>query len=279
MTVDARDAKRKLPAERHDELLAKAVEIAQAEGLSAVTLRRVAADLGVTPGLVSHYFSAAEQLITAAFRSAAVADLAEARSRVDAAGTAVAKMDALMDYVLDDSSDDASALWLEAWSLGRRNAPLATEAKELTAEWLDCIADIVRAGVDDGDFHVVDVDVAARRLLTMIDGLGAQKVVRAVPSDEAKHIAQAYFASELGVGGCGVSVGSARLCATVSLGVATKTSQRRAQRTTHCQTPGRATSPRSAPGPARLRRSRHPRCQCTTAAWSSGCSGGRRWAG
>ena len=200
-SVEARDAKRKLPAERHGELLAKAVEIAKAEGLSAVTLRRVAADLGVTPGLVSHYFSAAEQLITAAFRSAAVADLAEARSRVDAAGTAVAKMDALMDYVLDDSSDDASALWLEAWSLGRRNAPLAAEAKELTAEWLDCIADIVRAGVDDGEFHVVDIDVAARRLLTMIDGLGAQKVVRAVPSDEAKHIAQAYFASELGVAG------------------------------------------------------------------------------
>ena len=79
----------------------------QAEGLSAVTLRRVAADLGVTPGLVSHYFSSAEQLITAAFRSAAVADLAEARSHIDAAPTALAKMDALMDYVLDDSSDDA----------------------------------------------------------------------------------------------------------------------------------------------------------------------------
>ena len=201
MTVEARDAKRKLPAERHSELLARAVEISQAEGLSAVTLRRVAADLGVTPGLVSHYFSAAEQLITAAFRSAAVADLKEARSRVDAAGTAVAKMDALMDYVLDDFSDDASALWLEAWSLGRRNAPLAAEAKELTGEWLDCIAEIVRAGVADGEFHVADVDVAARRLLTMIDGLGAQKVVRAVPSDEAKHIAQAYFASELSVAG------------------------------------------------------------------------------
>lgn len=199
MTVEARDAKRKLPAERHSELLAKAVEISRAEGLSAVTLRRVAADLGVAPGLVSHYFSAAEQLITAAFRSAAVADLDEARSHVDAAPTALAKMDALMDYLLDDSSDDASALWLEAWSLGRRNAALASEAKELTDDWLACIAGIVRAGTQDGEFRVDDVDVAARRLLTMIDGLGAQKVVRAVPSDEAKHIARAYFASELGV--------------------------------------------------------------------------------
>ncbi len=76
MTVEMRDAKRKLPAERHGELLAKAVEISAAEGLSAVTLRRVATDLGVTPGLVSHYFSSAEQLITAAFTTAAVADLA-----------------------------------------------------------------------------------------------------------------------------------------------------------------------------------------------------------
>ena len=199
MTVEARDAKRKLPAERRGELLARAVELAVAEGLSAVTLRRVAADLGVTPGLVSHYFSSAELLITAAFRSAAVADLAEARSRVDAAATALAKMDALADYVLDDSSDDAGALWLEAWSLGRRNPALATEANDLTDEWLICIADIVRAGMRDGEFVVDDVNVAARRLLTMIDGLGAQKVIRAVPSDEAKHIARAYFASELGV--------------------------------------------------------------------------------
>lgn len=201
MAVDARDAKRKLPAERRGELLARAVELAAAEGLSAVTLRRVAADLGVTPGLVSHYFSSAEQLITAAFRSAAVADLAEARSRIDAAPTALAKMGALMDYVLDDSSDDAGALWLEAWSLGRRNPALATEANDLTDEWLICIADIVRAGMRDGEFVVDDVNVAARRLLTMIDGLGAQKVIRAVPSDEAKHIARSYFASELGVAG------------------------------------------------------------------------------
>jgi len=44
--------------------------------------------------------------------------------------------------------------------------------------------------VRDGEFQVTDPDVAARRLLTMIDGLGAQMVVRAVPSAEAKHIAR-----------------------------------------------------------------------------------------
>lgn len=192
-----RDAKRKMPAERHDELLGQAVLISRTDGLGAVTLRKVAADLGVTPGLVSHYFSSAEQLITAAFRAAATEDLDNARKLVAAEPAATAGINALMDYTLDESSMDASALWLEAWSLGRTNPALAAEAATLTDQWLACIAEVVRAGNDSGEFHVADADVAARRLLTMIDGLGAQMVVRAVAPEELKHIARSYVAAEL----------------------------------------------------------------------------------
>jgi hypothetical protein len=61
------------------------------------------------------------------------------------------------------------------------------------------IAEIVRAGSAAGEFRVADPDVAARRLLTMIDGLGAQKVIGSVASDEIKHIGRTYFSSELGL--------------------------------------------------------------------------------
>jgi AcrR family transcriptional regulator len=196
--IDIRDARRKLPAERRGELLAKAVEISRAEGLSAVTLRRVATDLGVTPGLVSHYFSSAEQLIAAAFRTAAVADLEAARSHVRASSTPTAGVEALMDYVLGDVSEDASALWLDAWSLGRRNPTLAAEVPALTDAWLALIGELILAGRDAGEFHVADVDAAARRVLILIDGLGAQKVIRDAADDEIKHIARSYVASELG---------------------------------------------------------------------------------
>ncbi|WP_059017204.1 TetR family transcriptional regulator C-terminal domain-containing protein [Mycobacterium sp. M26] len=192
-----RDAKRKMPAERHDELLRQAVQISRTDGLGAVTLRKVATDLGVTPGLVSHYFSSAEQLITAAFRAAATEDLDTARKLMAAEPTAADGINALMDYTLDESSMEASALWLEAWSLGRTNPALAAEAATLTDQWLECIAEVVRAGDANGEFSVADSDVAARRLLTMIDGLGAQMVVRAVAPEELKHIARSYVASEL----------------------------------------------------------------------------------
>lgn len=197
MTVEVRDARRKLPAERRGELLAKAVEISEAEGLSEVTLRRVATDLGVTPGLVSHYFSSADQLIAAAFRAASTGDLDEARTRVDTAPTPTAKIDALMDYLLDDVSQYASALWLDAWSLGRRNATLAAEVTALTDDWLTFLGAIVRAGVEAGEFTADDVDVAARRLLIVIDGLGSQKVIREASTHDLKHIARAYVSSEL----------------------------------------------------------------------------------
>jgi hypothetical protein len=60
-------------------------------------------------------------------------------------------------------------------------------------------AEIVRCGVSSSEFGVAEADVAARRLLTRIDGLGAQMVVRAAPTRKAKHPARSYFSSELGV--------------------------------------------------------------------------------
>ncbi len=75
------------------------------------------------------------------------------------------------------------------------------DSNALTVVWLVLIADTVRYGVESGEFHVADADVAARRLLTMVDGLGAQMVVHAVPSEEAKHIARSYFTSELRMAG------------------------------------------------------------------------------
>ena len=49
----------------------------------------------------------------------------------------------------------------------------------------------------DGRTPARHPDVAARRILTMIDGLGAQMVVRAVAPAELKHIAGSYVAAGL----------------------------------------------------------------------------------
>ncbi|MFB8144153.1 TetR family transcriptional regulator, partial [Streptomyces parvus] len=62
---------RKSPAARRAEIVDAAAAVALAEGLECVTLRRIGDDLGVRPGLISHYFPSAEELVAEAFGSAA----------------------------------------------------------------------------------------------------------------------------------------------------------------------------------------------------------------
>lgn len=165
---------RKTAAERHRELLDAAVEVGAADGLGAVTLARVAEAVGVSQGLVHHYFSSAEEMVNATFRHAADTDLDAARARVATATTPVSQVTELLDYLFDDASLDAAALWVDAASIGRRNPSLAAEADTVNTAWLAFLADIVTHGARSGDFHVTDPHITARRLLTIIDGLGAQ---------------------------------------------------------------------------------------------------------
>ncbi|MFE6993528.1 TetR/AcrR family transcriptional regulator, partial [Streptomyces pharetrae] len=62
---------RKDPAARRAEIVDAAAGVALREGLECVTLRRVAEELDVRPGLISHYFPSADDLVAEAFGSAA----------------------------------------------------------------------------------------------------------------------------------------------------------------------------------------------------------------
>lgn len=205
MPITPRDAKRKLPAERHNELLAAAVGVAASKGLAAVTLTSVAKAAGVAVGLVSHYFTNVENLVNATFQAGAQADLDGARERVAAETSATAQMRELLNYTFDEASLDAAALWVDASSLGRHNPTLAAEANALDDQWLHLLGDIVAAGSASGEFTVADPEVAARRILTIIDGLGAQAVVHSLPTAELKDIAREFAIHELGLSDAAVS--------------------------------------------------------------------------
>jgi AcrR family transcriptional regulator len=188
-----------MPVERYNELLAAAIRVAVSQGLVRVTLRSVAAAAGVTGGLVTHYFDTVDTLISTAFRSAAEADLEVARARVDAAITPTGQLNAMIDHLFAAESLDATALWVDASSLGRHNQAVAAVANELDGQWLDLLGGIVAAGVASGEFTANAPQIVARRLLTIIDGLGTQAVVGALPLAELTEIARDFANHELGL--------------------------------------------------------------------------------
>lgn len=172
-----RRAPRRAPAERRAEIAGAARAIALADGLHAVTLRAIAARASVTPALVAHYAPAMEELVATTFAGIVGDELAEVAQLV--AGEAPRDaLRALIETLLSGTRDDVTAVWVEAWALGRRSDPLAAAVREQMDAWARLLREVIEEGAADGSFRVEDPSAAAWQLLGMIDGLNAQALVR-----------------------------------------------------------------------------------------------------
>ena len=156
--------------------------LALAEGLESLTLRRVADALGVVPGLVNHYFRSVEDLVAEAFAAAAHDEFSTLFDEVDAAGTPLQRMRALIALLVSDERDDISLLWIDAWNASRRSRALHAEVSRLMLVWQERIADLISAGVADGVFRAADPPAAATRIMAISDAFSLQAAVR-MPAD------------------------------------------------------------------------------------------------
>jgi AcrR family transcriptional regulator len=171
-------AARKSPAERAAEIADAAHELALEQGLSAVTLRAVAARIDVAPALVAHYEPDMQALIASTFASIVAAELAEVDALVAGLPTPRERLAAMLATLLDGSRDDVTVIWVEAWAMGRRKEALAAGVRDQMDAWQAMIRGVLEAGVASGEFETDDPAAAAWQLLGMIDGLNAQALVR-----------------------------------------------------------------------------------------------------
>jgi AcrR family transcriptional regulator len=178
----ASPARRKPPLERRTEIVQVASVLALAEGLESLTLRRVADALGVVPGLVNHYFRSVEDLVAEAFAAAAHDEFSTLFDEVDAAGTPLRRMRALIALLVSDERDDISLLWIDAWNASRRSPALHAEVSRLMLVWQERIAELISAGVTDGVFCAADPPAAATRIMAISDAFSLQAAVR-MPAD------------------------------------------------------------------------------------------------
>jgi AcrR family transcriptional regulator len=172
-------ARRKPAGQRRAEITETAAAIAVSEGLDKVTAKRVADALGVFPGLVSHYFATADELVAAAFAHAAAGERAEVFGSAEQAGPPPEQLRALLGAWLHPDRDPVSLLWLDAWQAGRRRpALLADVVRQMNAD-ADRLAAVIEAGVAAGDFTSGDARATATQILSLVDGLSVQAAVRA----------------------------------------------------------------------------------------------------
>src|SRR4051794_30261566 len=171
-------AERKSPQQRAAEIAQAACDLALAEGLSAVTLRAVAARIDVAPALVAHYEPNMDALVAASFRAVVSAELAEIREVLAGQPTPTGRLADLLTTLLDGTRDDVTVVWVEAWAMGRRNETLARAVRAEMDQWQAVLQTLIADGVAAGEFETTDASDVAWQLLGMIDGLNAQALVR-----------------------------------------------------------------------------------------------------
>jgi AcrR family transcriptional regulator len=171
-------ASRKSPAERSAEIADAARNVALEHGLAAVTLRSVAARVGVAPALVAHYQPNMDALVASTFAAIVAAEIDEVEALLAARPGPRERLAALLDTLLDGTRDDVTVVWVEAWALGRRNDALAETVRDEMDDWRTFVQDIIEAGVATDGFETDDAASVAWQLLGMIDGLNAHALVR-----------------------------------------------------------------------------------------------------
>ncbi|TPW74161.1 TetR/AcrR family transcriptional regulator [Schumannella soli] len=162
---------RKRPEERREEIVDAAAAIALDAGMERITLRAVAERLGVRPGLITHYFPAAEDLVVEAFSRASASER-ELFFPADER-TPIQRLAHFVDHMERGLSAPLARLWLNAQHLSRFVPALDAALQQQDALDRERLSGILADGIASGDFAEVDVETASQRILLAVDGTGS----------------------------------------------------------------------------------------------------------
>lgn len=163
--------------ERRERIAAALMRVAAADGLEAVSLRHVAAEAGVTAGMVQHYFPSKDAMMDFAMRSAAAryeARMSEALARLDEDAPPRTVVGVLLRALLpldqQQRADGRVGLAFQSYTATRRAA--SHEVAEAGDGLHDFVAEQVRrAQAGGGGAAAADPVAAATVLVAVAEGL------------------------------------------------------------------------------------------------------------
>ncbi len=189
--------------ETRERILEAACDVIAEHGIEDVRIARIATVAGVSPPLVHYHFATREALLAEALEHSfeLLGDIRTTRADVEG-WSAAAKLGWMIDQSLPfpGMGNREWGLWLELWSRAARRPELRDVAARLYARYDAWIAEVVRDGMERGEFRRRDADAVTRRLIAAIDGLGLRVAVDdpAMPVEQARRLIVEGLAEELG---------------------------------------------------------------------------------
>ncbi len=166
--------RRALPEDRRGDLVEATLRCLAEHGHAGVSVRRIAAQAGVSAGLVNHHFDGIEALVAAAYEKLSTNLLADVMARVEAETDPRRRLSAYFAAIFSDEVLDPGLLkiWVVFWSLVPHAAPLKLIQRRMWADYHGSIARQL-AACDAAD-PAFDPVPTALGLAALMDGLWLQ---------------------------------------------------------------------------------------------------------
>lgn len=165
-------------AERRQELIEAAGDMARELGLDRVTVRDVAQAAGVTPGLIHHYFPSIDELLGIVFHDVVVADLERMHDGLDALPAAEA-LHELVERMCAAERQEVLTVWMSGWMAASRRVGLRDGVNALMDRGVALLGQLIERGVVEGAFSCADPPASALRIMTVADGALVQRAIDA----------------------------------------------------------------------------------------------------
>jgi TetR/AcrR family transcriptional regulator, transcriptional repressor of bet genes len=173
--------RRVAPEKRRADLVQAAIRCLAEGGMAAFKMERIAAEAGVSLGLLPHYFKSKTELLTEVYRAALYDDVNRKISDLedkDAAGPATERLRRVVDAIIDpDYLKPANlTVWLALWGEIVVNPELRLAHRTLYRSYLKSLAALI-GEVAGQRQRTVNATEIARSLQALIDGLFLERAL------------------------------------------------------------------------------------------------------
>ncbi|MGW5735576.1 MULTISPECIES: TetR family transcriptional regulator C-terminal domain-containing protein [Streptomyces] len=158
------------------QIVRETVRLVAERGFHAVRVADIAEACATSTAAIHYHFPGRDDLLEAAVRWCMDEDTARRAARVADAADAAAELRQLIELQIPRTPQQRWqwSVWLDLWAEAARSTAVGRLHAEYYRQWRSTVADVIRRGVDQGVFRLVDPQSAALRLTALIDGLATQ---------------------------------------------------------------------------------------------------------
>jgi AcrR family transcriptional regulator len=190
--------------ERARRILAAACRAIVRRGVDATRIADIAREAGTSTGTVHYYFETRDDVLVAALQWANEEAYRRFDRELEQDADPTAKLARLLELAIPHAgaSRDEWVVWIELATSALHRPDLLDASQRIGSRWRSYFFDIVREGVEAGDFRpAVGADEAAERIVALTDGLGLNSVLGHtwMPPERVHELLVRFVADELGV--------------------------------------------------------------------------------